>query len=313
MLLKKLLNMKKIFIKFFTDNIQTKVIAFIITIVLWLIVVGSKDVQMLRSVAISYKTSNELMITNKIPDKAQIRFIGPRSLLRDLMNDKYSVTLDLRDKRVGVVNYRLKNEVVNLPIGIKVLDVFPETVSIVLDSVSKKSVDVKIAYQNNLPDGYKIKEMTISPDKVQVSGALGDISLINNLYTELIDLSKLTAPQNFEVKLDTQTKDKYTYVSNDVFSVYLNIVPIVETKKFENIQIRTNGSERFKINPTSVDVYVEGPKLILDKLKADDITASIDIALNAKGNYKEDVNVNIALDGLIVNSVIPKKISVWIY
>ncbi len=111
MLLRKFVNIKKKIISLFTENFSTKIMAFFITLVLWLIVVGSKNVEMTKDIPVRYKTSNELMVSNNVPEKIQVSFLGPRSLLRDLIKNKFTIDIDLRDKRVGLVSYRLKNEI----------------------------------------------------------------------------------------------------------------------------------------------------------------------------------------------------------
>jgi len=308
---KKFLKFRKKTLASLTNNLATKIFSFFITIILWLIVVGSKNVEMLKEIPVSYNLSSELIISNQVLNKIQIRFLGPRSVLRDLISNNYTVNLDLRDKRSGFVNFRLKNEIVNLPIGVKVLDVYPETISIKLDSVTKKIVDLKIMHDNNLQDGYKIKEISINPEKVEISGAQSDIATINTIFTEKIDLSKLTVPENIFVNIDKT--DKITNYSVDKVLVYFNVVPVIETRKYSDILISANLNDRFKINPTTVDIFIEGPKLLLDKLNKEDIIANIDISLNAVGTYKEEVAVVLPYDELNITSIIPKRVSVWIY
>jgi len=308
---KKFLKYRKKILYSLSKDLTTKIIALFIAIILWLIVIGSKNVELSRFVSVSYSLSSDLIISNQVPEKVQIRFLGPRSVLRDLINNNYTLNLDLRDKKSGFVSFRLKNEIVNLPIGIKVLDVYPETITVKLDAVSKKIVDLRINHENNLQDGYKIKELTINPDKVEISGAQSDIAIINSIFTEKIDLSDLTVPKNFFVNIEKN--DKITNYNVDKVLVYINVVPVLETKKFTDILVSANLSDRFKINPTSVDVFIEGPKLILDKLSKQDILANVDISLNAVGTYKEEVLITLPYDELQVTSIIPKRISVWIY
>lgn len=305
-------NIKNSFNLFFGENHSTKIIAFIIAIVLWLIVVGSKKVEILTDIPIKYLTSNETVIANDVPKFVQIKFTGPRSMLRELKT-KFFISIDLRDKKAGYIVYRLKNEIINVPLGIKATDIYPEIVNIKLDLIAKKNVEVKPFFINSLPDGYKLLDSSINPNFIEVTGAQSELNDLTALYTEPIDLVQLTESKVLNVKLDSNNAKKLLSISRVDFSINVNIGAIIDQKKFDNIGVAAKGADDYKLSPEFVSVVMQGPKIILDKLKVEDIYVSVDISFNAKGAYKENLIVTVPYKELEVFSITPETINVWVY
>lgn len=312
MFLKSILKIKNDIISFFSNNKSTKIVAFIVTIILWLIVVNSKKIEILTDIPIKYLTSNETVIANEVPKFVQIRFIGPRSMLRELKT-KFFVSIDLRDKKLGFNVFRLKNEIVNVPLGIKVTDVYPELLSIKLDAIVKKNVEIKPFLINSLPFGYRLIDVILNPSFVEVVGAQSELIELSTLYTNPIDLSEFTESKSFKLGLDNNHTKKLLSVSKSDLMVNVNIESIIEQKKFDNVSVVANGSDKYKLEPDSVSVIIQGPKLILDKLNFEDIYVSVDVSFNAKGTYKEELIVSVPYKELEVFSITPSSISVWVY
>ena len=84
------------------------------------------------------------------------------------------------------------------------LTIYPDkigvTVSVVQEGI-RKTVDVRPLTQGELPAGYTLKSITTDPAKVEISGLADQLSKLDFLYTEPVNLNGVTHSIKQEVKL----------------------------------------------------------------------------------------------------------------
>ncbi|MBN1115014.1 MAG: hypothetical protein JXA66_06705 [Oligoflexia bacterium] len=303
---------KNVFVSVFTKNIFLKITALVITLLLWFMVIGSRNIEMIKKVPFTYITPPDLMVSNDVDTEVELRLLGPRAFLREVIEREDVITVDLRNKKQGFVSYKLYDDIIDLPIGVKVIGIYPDTIMPKLEKIKTAQVKVEPSFMGELASGYKIKKATIEPEVVEVSGPESVVSKTEKLFTEPIDLTNIIESGEKEVGLDPSLLRRFRNVSMKNFSVYIDIVPILVRKGFNNIRVYPFGAERYKINPEVITVYVEGPKLLIEQLTSKDIRVQVDLTFNAPGSHKEDVIIKLPANITLINAN-PKKVDVWIY
>lgn len=127
-----------------TANIGTKLISVVIAIVLWFVVLGSRNVEATKDIPLEVVTPSELVVSNDLPDKISFRLSGPKAFLRSVLDRREEpVRVNLAGAKAGLVTYRFFSDNIRVPIGVKVLSINPTAILIKLETVKHKEVPVR--------------------------------------------------------------------------------------------------------------------------------------------------------------------------
>jgi YbbR domain-containing protein len=171
---------------------------------------------------------------------------------------------------------------------------------------------VSPSFTGQLPEGYQLRSARVEPSTVEVEGAESLLANLQEIYTDVVDLEHIKKTGVFSVGIDQKYVSKFQRVSYKKFSLYVEVVPFVVTKKFYGVKVLGLGSKNVKLNNNAVTVSVQGSKLAMEKFLASDIKATIDLSFNAPGTYDEPVIVKLP-DSVQLVGVEPKKIKVVVY
>ena len=186
-----------------TANFGTKLISVVIAIVLWFVVLGSRNVEATKDIPLEVVTPSELVVSNDLPDKISFRLSGPKAFLRSVLDRREEpVRVNLAGAKAGLVTYRFFSDNIRVPIGVKVLSINPTAILIKLETVKHKEVPVRAELAGTPPDGYKIKQVKLRPETVKIKGAESRVDSIAELKTTPIDVSEMRQPTEKEAAFD---------------------------------------------------------------------------------------------------------------
>ena len=294
-----------------TKNLTLKVTAIVATLALWFMVTTSHKVEVVKKLPLNYITSADLIVSADATRDVEVRFTGPRAFLQEVTQKSYLINIDFRDRKFGHVSYRLYPDLLKLPVGVKVTGFYPSEIATRLEKLKSRTVSVVPSFTGEIPYGYKLKSVNIEPKTVEVTGPESLVTRIEEVFTDVIDLSQITQPMTRNIGIDPKYKEKFKSVSAENFSILLDVVPYMVSKTFSDIALRVVGSKAYLLAHNKVNVVVEGPKVLIDKLAMQDVRASVDLSFNAPGTYEEEVIVKLP-DGVRLVSTSPKKIKVVI-
>ena len=298
-------------ISLYKKNLTLKITALVASLALWFMVTTSHKVEMVKKIPLNFITGPDLVISSDAIRDVEVRFIGPRAFLTEMMQKSYSLNIDLRDRKIGYVSYRLYPDLLKLPLGVKVTGFYPSEIATRLEKLKTKTVAVIPSFTGEIPYGYKLKSVNIEPKTIEISGPESLVTRTDEVYTEVIDLSQLSEPMTRNIALDQKYKEKFKNVSVENFSILIDVTPYFVSKTFVDISIKAVGSRSYTLAKNKINVSVEGPKVLVDKLTVQDIKASVDLSFNAPGTYEEEIVVKLP-DGIRLVSAVPKKVRVTI-
>ena len=182
--------MRKI-IKLITDNFTYKILAVLIAIFLWFFAHSEKtsEITLKVPILINNMPSDEVII-NDIPRYIEVTLSGPSSAVFSYAESKPAYSINLIKTDVGNYIFNVSPSEFNLPSGIKIETVFPNSINISLDRIVSRTVDVGVSIVGTPPSGHELKGIITEPDKATIVGPSTVISTINVIMTIPVDISK---------------------------------------------------------------------------------------------------------------------------
>jgi len=112
------------------EHLGFKILALIITLILWITVIGQKDMTIHQKISVQFLVPSEYKIEGSNEKMVEVKVEGPRPILKRFM-DKYwptTLVIPIREPRVGPNSVEIPVSYLQLPTEIKVLSIIPREV-----------------------------------------------------------------------------------------------------------------------------------------------------------------------------------------
>ena len=190
-----------------SENWILKLLSLIFALVLWFFVMGERRQEIGFSVPLKLENiPQNLMVANEVPNLVDVRISGPRTLLMNLSPQDISISVDLKDLKPGLTSFKRLDEKLNIPSALKVTRLSPSFVDVKLERIKEKQVPVVISVEGEPAAGFRLVETKLSPAKVVVVGAEGELKDIREVPTEAVSLTDVTESFSLMVPLNFQGK-----------------------------------------------------------------------------------------------------------
>src|SRR5262249_10208753 len=148
--------------------------------------------------------SSSVEISGDVEQKVSVRVRGPRDIVRNLMPSQLSVVADLSSKEPGERVVQLHADDVSLPDdSIKVIQIEPASIHLVLEPKLKKRVPVEPQFMGQLADGLEVYHTTVEPTNVEIEGPQSQLNKVDLVLTETVNLNGRN--QDFRATVDVET------------------------------------------------------------------------------------------------------------
>lgn len=204
-----------------------------------------------------------------------------------------------------------KDEELNLPLQpydeagreVKNVTVEPQTVNVVVPVKKTKKVAIKVETTGNVAYGGILKSVEAIPSTIEIAGDEKVLESINEIKTEVIDLTDISEDKTMEVKL---VLDKVTTVSG---KDSVNVKLAIEKLEQKNISVDINFINlaeglKFQSDNKKVSFVVSGAETVIKKLKAEDIKCTVDL---------KDLLVEAEYPSLQVRVTAPENVTIQSY
>ncbi len=171
------------------DNLGLKVLAVVLAILLWMVVVGEQKVEMVVDVPLSFTIPPNLFLANNPPDTLQVRLRGPKGLVSSLRAREIRPVTLPGPLAEGENTIALREEFVQVPRGIQVVDVTPRRVRVVLEPALTRDIEVTPRLEGALPDGFVVRHVSATPARVRLVGPASELRRVTRVETLPISLS----------------------------------------------------------------------------------------------------------------------------
>lgn len=295
----------------FTSNLGTKLISVAIAVVLWMIVLGSRNVEATKEIPLEIITPSDIVPANEIPDHIAFRLSGPKAFLRTVLDRKEEpIRVNLSGAKPGLVTYRFFSDNIRVPIGVKVLSINPTSVLIKLEYLKRREVPVKLELRGAMPDGFRIAKTEVRPEVIRIKGAESRVDSLSELVGTPIDVSNLHQSLDRELPLDLSRYN--VQLDGPLPHVLVEVEPVSANYRIKNVDVRVLTQLKYKVEEKTVSVLVRADPKDLKSLSRGKIYGVVDLSGKPKGKYTENVKVTLP-DGVGLVKVVPEKVNVTLY
>ena len=184
--------LRQMFRRVFLEDWGTKLVALGITAALWLGVTGLRApvTKRFNNVSLNLSYSNEMEVTNSPINEVDVVVTGDKSKIDRLRREDLVVSVDLSEVKAGERVIQLTPESVNveLPNGLKVEEIQPNKISVKLEPVAEREVEINPAIEGGPAEGFEVYGRTITPTKARVRGPESFVRSLESVSTEKINL-----------------------------------------------------------------------------------------------------------------------------
>jgi YbbR domain-containing protein len=303
------------------ENTGLKVLALLITGVLWLSVASRPVVQVAFNdvpiVLINLPESPNLTISNPVTLTARVFLEGPRDQLDSLRASEVTVVADMEGVEPGIRLISLQVDKSRLPANVKAREVVPSSIRVTVERVIEKEVPVSPQFEGQPPPGYEVLNVQISPTMVRIEGAESEVRDITEVSTETVSLTGKTEPFSGLVKIiigspNLNISDDGPLKGKVMLSV--NIGEVRKERVIDRVPVVVFGAAPgAQPVPMYVKVKLYGARSAVDAMTAADLNVAVEYDPDKKGPQRLTPKVTISphyADRVMVTSVEPAIVRV---
>lgn len=278
-------------------NRGLKVLSLLVAVVLWIYVSNELNPikeREFKDVGVDLRGIASNLAVSELPGSVRIRVQASQDIISELTPGSIEVFADLKNVKKGRSLIPLE---VQVPSGVKVVDLKPQRVAITVESLAEKQVPVKVRYEDSMDKGYKVGTVQTKPDKIIVRGP---DSIVDGVTFAAIDIDIANKQKSFSEIVPIRVTDNLGTIIDDglikgtppMVDVFVSIVPDLPSKKVPVIPVLTGEpSLGHAVTMTAVDpselILTANPDILAEinqvSTKAIDITGAqsdlyIDIA-----------------------------------
>jgi YbbR domain-containing protein len=249
-----------------------KVLSLVITLGLWYAVTTQRAPAQLRlrAVQLDFVLPEGVEIGNEPADEVDVTLEGSQGKLAELNARNLVARADVTDLRTGDRVLRLtdKNVTMNLPEGVRIVEITPRSLTLHLEPVVEREVAVEARFEGAPPEGFRAGAVQVSPASVRLRGPESHVAAVERAFTETISLAgqreTLMLPQ---VAVDIP--DHKVVPSDATVVVRVEIGEEQAERRFANVPVRADWDGT--VSPSSAAVTLRGPRSVVEALRPEDV------------------------------------------
>lgn len=176
--------------------------ALAIAVSLWALAHGRDSIERGFDIPVALDQLPEgLVITEQSDAEVNIRLLGSKAALRNVSTSTLAYRVNMAGSKSGSLVHEVDTTKIDLPRGVRIVSRSPSQLTIKLESRARKRVEVKPAFEGELPDGMRLVEARIEPAQVWIAGARSRVLRVAAVTTEAIDLGGVETDLEREVGL----------------------------------------------------------------------------------------------------------------
>jgi YbbR domain-containing protein len=264
-------------LRWFGKNLGTLLMAFILSMVVWISAVIAADPNVENSLgrAVTIEVENlapDLLIMNDISGQARLTLNAPNSRWRLLTGDLRSVRVWIDLDGLGAGEHRVKVEVQPAVSPVRVVDIDPAEIVVVLEPQVTRTDPINLIVEGEPALGYAAGSPTLNPDEVVVSGPATLVARVQEIQAYLEIAGER---QTIEASLLLQALDELGEEVQGVSLVPQTVSvtqPITLLGGYRNVIVRVDTQDtspapgyrltNIVVTPPSVIVFSSDPALV---------------------------------------------------
>jgi len=276
-----------------------KVLALGLAVLLWMAVAGEETVERgLRVPLELQQLPAGIELSGEIPTAVDVRVRGASGSLSRIGPGDVVAVLDLRGARAGRRLFPLTPDQVRTPVGVDIVQVTPSAIAMVFEPSITRTVPVVPSVDGRPAPGFVVGTLTANPSNVEIAGPESAVKRATEALTEPVLIAG--ARDRVQETVTIGMLDPTLRVINArlaVVTVQMQPAPLERAFRSQPVHLRNVGPNLIaQASPALVDVTLRGSRDALAQLRADEITAYVDLGGLGAGQYSLDVHADAGRD-----------------
>lgn len=254
------------------EDWSLKLLALLITLGLWYAVTAARApaTSRQRDVPLEFFLPEGVEISNDPVDEVDAVLEGSQARLSEINARDLVARVDVTQLGLGdrVVRLTDRNVTMDLPTGVRIIEIVPRSVTLRLEPVVEREVEVEARFEGNLPPGFAVRGVQITPPTVRVRGPESHVRAAERAYTETVSLEgrreSIMLPQT---AVDIPDR-KVTPLTASV-AVRVEIAEEQAERRFTNVPVRAFGVGQ--PDPPAASLTLRGPRSLVESLRPEDV------------------------------------------
>lgn len=286
----------------FVRNPHLKLIALLLTLAMYVWVSIDREVEVTRIAPIRLDVPESMVLTETSSDRARVTIRGKWSDINrfDRANlDPLHLALEA-SQPVGVAP--LVRDRIDLPPGLRVVDIEPSFVKYSLAARMRKTVPIRPKITGEPAEGFELVDVAIDPARIELSGPATSLESVESIQTEPVDLSGRTGSLRRTVRLRLDDP----LISYDLDRP-IEVLARVESQDIQRTldglpveAVNLPASLSAEVSPGSVSLTLRGPKAVVERLTANTLLAALDMSDRQAGTFVAKVRVRNIPDSVTI-------------
>jgi YbbR-like protein len=244
------------------------------------------------------------MVTGPPFQGIEIHVRGPAELLATLPNLKLQYILNLSAMDTGDHTIAIGIDQLNLPQGLSVVSIQPQSIQVHLETEVTKKVAVTVFFKGTPGSGYFVAQTNAIPSEVMLRGPEQILQNIEHVSTHPVDVSGVSESFKKEITLDL-SKGLEVLTPKTPVLAEITISEEILIKHFPDIAVQGNESQhKYEITPAGISIDVKGPARLLESLSSSpDFRVYVDIKGLEPGVYVRRATLELPFETTLVSAV----------
>lgn len=270
-----------------------------------------KDLELAIAVTFDGLT-DELLLTGPPRQSVRLLVSGTPFALEAVDPGELSCHVDLYGLGEGTHTVPVHPSNIGLPDEVVLRELLTPSLTVRLEKVSSKTVDVIAFLQGDPAPGFAVAAVTLKPNRIVLKGTATMLAGIDTVKTRPIDLEAASESFKKEVPLNLPS----SVAVAPPLRIAVALIEIDEriiTRVLENIPVSAKGiSADHRIDPAAITLTVSGPEAIVNDIETDPAFAvTVDMTGLTPGTHLLKAVINLPLRTTLVR-VSPERFSVSI-
>ena len=149
------------------DHLGLKVLSIALATLLWGLVAGQREAERSVRVPLEYRNiPDQLELLGEPVSLVDVRLRGTSGALGQVRGTDLVAVIDLRGARPGRRLFHILPDDINVPAGIKVLQISPSTLSLTFETSATRTVPVVPDIDDEPAPGFEVHHVTADPATV---------------------------------------------------------------------------------------------------------------------------------------------------
>lgn len=250
-------------------HILMKLLALLIAVALWAFVLYNENPERsidLTNVPVELLGESELLqkglvVSHMENETVTVKASSNFQSLRDITADDVTVRADVSGY-TEAGTYSLSYDVSFLPNGITVQERTPERISIEIEEIVEKELEVRVEYEGTLEEGILLDEATVEPQVVRVSGIA---SVMEQAAYAVVRLDAASLTEDYSGECEYMIMDAEGNLIESEFTRHLDRTVQVDLPVYmaKTVPVDVNISASAGVPKTNVDVTYEPEEITI--------------------------------------------------